>query len=72
MNPFQFLTRAFIDVFGITHPTEQQERRAAWFICSLLALIVLGIAFVFFALYEISHPHLRAGGEAAGLLLLHL
>lgn len=43
MNPFQFLTRAFIDVFGITHPTPKQERTAGWFICTMLAMIVLGI-----------------------------
>lgn len=55
MNPFRFLTRAFIDVFGITHPTPQQERRAAWFVCTLLSLIVLGFAFVFFVLYTYQH-----------------
>jgi hypothetical protein len=54
MNPFRFLTRAFIDVFGITHPTPQQERRAAWFICSLLGLIAIGVLVVFLALYNIS------------------
>lgn len=55
MNPFSFLTRVFIDVFGITHPTPQQERRAAWFICSLLALIVIGIVAVFLAVYGVAH-----------------
>lgn len=54
MNPFRFLTRVFIDVFGITHPTPQQERRAAWFICTLLALVVLGIVAVFVAVYSVS------------------
>jgi hypothetical protein len=55
MNPFRFLTRAFIDVFGITHPTPRQERRAAWFICTLLALILLGVAAFFLGAYRFSH-----------------
>ena len=55
MNPFRFLTRIFIDVFGITHPTPQQERRAAWFICSLLAFIVIGILVVLLLLYRLGH-----------------
>lgn len=55
MNPFRFLTRAFVDVFGITHPTSQQERRAAWFICSLLALIVAGVVVLFILLYQFGH-----------------
>jgi hypothetical protein len=55
MNPFRFLTRAFIDVFGITHPTPQQERRATWFISIMLVLIVAGAAAVFLAGYHFSH-----------------
>ncbi|MBB5059033.1 hypothetical protein HDF16_003756 [Granulicella aggregans] len=55
MNPFRFLTRVFIDVFGITHPTEREERRAAWFICSLLALVVAGIALIFFVVFTSAH-----------------
>ena len=55
MDPFRFLTRAFVDVFGITHPSSQQERRAAWFICSLLALIVAGVVVVFIVLYRVGH-----------------
>ena len=38
-----FLARAFISTFGITQPSPQQERRAAWFIGVLMALIVLGM-----------------------------
>jgi hypothetical protein len=55
MNPFYLLARAFIDVFGITHPTPRQERRAAWFICTLLALILLGIAAFFLGAYVLLH-----------------
>ena len=47
-----FLARAFIQTFGITQPSPQQERRAAWFIGVLLFLIVAAIvaAFASFAL----------------------
>jgi len=55
MNPFRLLTRVFIDVFGITHPTEQQEKRATWFICSLLALIVVGILLICLTMYAFAH-----------------
>lgn len=54
MNPLRFLTRIFIDVFGITHPTPQQERGATWFISALLALIVIGAAVVFEVLHSLA------------------
>ena len=41
------IMRGFIDFFGITQPSPKQQRLAAWFICSLLALIVLGTTGVF-------------------------
>jgi len=47
MGFFRFITNGFINFFGITQPTPAQERQAAWFICGLLALIVLGAAAVF-------------------------
>ncbi len=46
MNPFRFLARVFIDVFGITHPTEQQQRRAVWFICSLIGLVLICVVLI--------------------------
>jgi hypothetical protein len=55
MNPFRLLTRVFIDVFGITHPTPQQEQRATWFITILMAFLFLGIALVFLTLYTVAH-----------------
>jgi hypothetical protein len=55
MNPFQFLTRVFIDFFGITHPTEREERRATWFICSLVGLVAAGIVLICFVLFSLSH-----------------
>ena len=46
---FKLITRGFIDFFGITQPTPKQEQRAAWFICSLLLLIMIsaGLTFTF-------------------------
>ncbi len=35
------IARSFINTFGITQPTPQGERRAAWFIGALLCLIVV-------------------------------
>ena len=37
------LARAFIQTFGITQPSPEGERRAAWFIGGALALVVLGV-----------------------------
>ena len=51
MGLFGLITRAFIDAFGITHPTARQERAATWYISSLLGLIVLGMVLVFSVLY---------------------
>jgi hypothetical protein len=50
MGLLRFVTRWFINFFGITQPTAQQERQAAWFICGLLGLILVGAAVVFGAL----------------------
>ena len=36
-----FLARVFVNTFGITQPSPQLERRAAWFIGILLAVVVL-------------------------------
>ena len=47
MGLLRFITRWFINFFGITQPTEKQERQAAWFICGLLVLILLVAAGVF-------------------------
>ena len=44
MNPIAFLVRVFIDVFGITRPTPQQERRATLFISALFTLMIVFLA----------------------------
>ena len=47
MHPVKSLVSIFIDVFGITRPTPQQEARATTFISVMLLLTLL--AFLFFA-----------------------
>lgn len=47
MGVINFITRGFIDFFGITQPTPAEQKRAAWFICALLAVIILGAAAIF-------------------------
>ncbi len=37
------IARSFINTFGITQPTPEGERRAAYFIGALLVLIVVGM-----------------------------
>lgn len=43
MQPLLFLARAFINTFGITAPTPENERRVAWFIGGLLLLVLLAV-----------------------------
>jgi hypothetical protein len=51
----QWITRVFIDVFGITHPTPEQERTATRFIATLLAIIGAGMALIIILIYKLSH-----------------
>ncbi len=53
MSLLLVLARAFVNFFGITKPTPEQERRAAWFIGSLLLLIVFGMLAVLAALVQV-------------------
>lgn len=48
-----FLARAFINTFGITQPGPEAERRAAYFIGTLLALIALGMVALTFAFLSV-------------------
>jgi len=47
MGFFRFVTNGFINFFGITQPTPKQERQAAWFICGLLAFVLVFAVLVF-------------------------
>ena len=49
MGLLLLLTRAFVNTFGITQPGPEGERRAAWFIGTLLLLIVLGMVALLYA-----------------------
>jgi heme/copper-type cytochrome/quinol oxidase subunit 2 len=53
MGLVRFITRGFIDFFGITEPSPEQERRAMWFICSTLLLIVVVAALVFLLMVKV-------------------
>jgi len=51
MNPARVIVRIFIDVFGITRPTPQQEERATVVIGMMLvitAIAFVGVAYAFF------------------------
>ena len=43
MQLFEALATAFFRTFGITQPSDQTRRRAAWFLFGLLGLIVVAI-----------------------------
>ena len=46
MRPLIFLSNAFINTFGITQPTPKTESRVAWFIATMLALVIVLVATV--------------------------
>lgn len=48
MNPLRFLIDAFVNTFGITRPTPEQEGLAGKVILGMLVLVLvaLGIAFL--------------------------
>jgi hypothetical protein len=47
MGFIRLITTGFINFFGITQPSPEQERRAEWFIIGLLMLILLAAVLVF-------------------------
>ena len=49
------LARSFINTFGITQPGPEGERRAAYFIGALLALIVASMVIALMAFLQIRH-----------------
>jgi ABC-type amino acid transport system permease subunit len=56
MNLLLFISNAFINTMGITQPSPQAAKRAAWFIVALLCGVVILIASVaFLALRWASH-----------------
>jgi hypothetical protein len=49
------LASMFINTFGITQPTDEMRRKAAWFILGLLVLALTAVAVVGLALYHAIH-----------------
>lgn len=47
IGPIRFITGIFINFFGITQPTPEQQRQAELFIMGLVVLILVGAAGVF-------------------------
>ncbi|QMV18229.1 hypothetical protein GOB94_05620 [Granulicella sp. 5B5] len=52
MNVLEALAAAFFKTFGITQPTAQTKRRAAWFI---LALMTVGLIVIVVAAVVLAH-----------------
>ncbi|HEY5328862.1 MAG TPA: hypothetical protein VIJ79_03175 [Acidobacteriaceae bacterium] len=53
MRLLEALASIFINVFGITQPTPEMRRKAAWFILVLLMLTLLLVAAVGIVLYQV-------------------
>jgi hypothetical protein len=49
------LASIFIDVFGITQPTDKTRRRASWFIATLLVFTVALVVAVGILLHRLMH-----------------
>jgi len=43
MRFLEALASAFFRTFGITQPSPEMKRRAAWFLLGLLVLVLLGV-----------------------------
>jgi hypothetical protein len=46
MRLLEALASIFINVFGITQPTDKKRRQVAWFLLIMLTLIILGLVAV--------------------------
>jgi hypothetical protein len=55
MMLLEALANAFINTFGITQPTPQMRRKAAWFILVLLTLALALVCAVGAVLYQLLH-----------------
>jgi len=55
MRLLEALASMFINTFGITQPTDQGRRRAAWFILCLLILTLVVVATAGYVLYRSMH-----------------
>jgi hypothetical protein len=48
VNLLLLISNAFINTMGITQPSPQKAKRAAWFIVTLLAVVIAAIATIAF------------------------
>jgi ABC-type amino acid transport system permease subunit len=56
MNLLLLISNAFINTMGITQPSPESQKRAAWFIVALLSAVVIVIASIaFMAIHWASH-----------------
>jgi hypothetical protein len=53
VSPLRFIVDAFVNTFGITRPTPEQETRAGRFIALMLVIILFGLAAVAWTLRTI-------------------
>ena len=53
MQFLYFLADTFINTFGITQPTAKNRTQAAFFILTLLVLMVIGLVVVGFVLHAV-------------------
>ena len=47
MNPLRFVVDAFVNTFGITRPTREQETRMGWAILAMLVAVLALLVGVF-------------------------
>ena len=53
MGLFEGLADIFINVFGITQPTDAMRRKTAWFILGMMALVIAGLFAIGILLYHL-------------------
>jgi hypothetical protein len=46
MRLLEALASIFINVFGITQPTEKKRRQVAWFILGMMVLVLAGLVLI--------------------------
>lgn len=57
MRPLLFLSNAFINTFGITQPTPKDQTRTAWFIATMLVVVVALVAMVAALVLHLAFHH---------------
>jgi hypothetical protein len=55
MRLLEALATAFINTFGITQPTDETRRRAAWFILVMMVLTLVVVSLVGYGFYAALH-----------------